>query len=135
MANSPQTLTAKLRDYYTLTKPEVNLLILMTTSAGYYLDGTCVGRPDAPHREPASTFGTSQHTRSVSVWPSVERCRRSLSGDHRKFIVSIFGSLDAAVVSADLYAIEAENPAVHAARGIPRGDADFDRMGGFIQRH
>ena len=25
------------RDYYTLTKPEVNLLILMTTSAGYYL--------------------------------------------------------------------------------------------------
>jgi len=30
-------LKAKLRDYYTLTKPEVNLLILMTTSAGYYL--------------------------------------------------------------------------------------------------
>jgi heme o synthase len=27
----------KLRDYCTLTKPEVNLLILMTTSAGYYL--------------------------------------------------------------------------------------------------
>jgi len=32
-----QRLTSKLRDYYTLTKPEVNLLILMTTSAGYYL--------------------------------------------------------------------------------------------------
>jgi protoheme IX farnesyltransferase len=32
-----QTFTSKLRDYYTLTKPEVNLLILMTTSAGYYL--------------------------------------------------------------------------------------------------
>jgi protoheme IX farnesyltransferase len=31
------TLPSKLRDYYTLTKPEVNLLILMTTSAGYYL--------------------------------------------------------------------------------------------------
>jgi protoheme IX farnesyltransferase len=30
-------LIAKLRDYCTLTKPEVNLLILMTTSAGYYL--------------------------------------------------------------------------------------------------
>ncbi|SPE45056.1 Protoheme IX farnesyltransferase [Candidatus Sulfotelmatobacter sp. SbA7] len=30
-------LKAKVRDYYTLTKPEVNLLILMTTSAGYYL--------------------------------------------------------------------------------------------------
>jgi protoheme IX farnesyltransferase len=30
-------LKAKLHDYYTLTKPEVNLLILMTTSAGYAL--------------------------------------------------------------------------------------------------
>jgi heme o synthase len=37
MANSPQKLKSKLGDYYTLTKPEVNLLILMTTSAGYYL--------------------------------------------------------------------------------------------------
>jgi heme o synthase len=31
------TLRSKLRCYYTLTKPEVNLMILMTTSAGYYL--------------------------------------------------------------------------------------------------
>jgi len=31
------TLKSKLRDYLVLTKPEVNLLILMTTSAGYYL--------------------------------------------------------------------------------------------------
>ena len=39
MANTTplQTLSSKLGDYYTLTKPEVNLLILMTTSAGYYL--------------------------------------------------------------------------------------------------
>jgi len=39
MANpgSLQTLRFKPRDYYTLTKPELNLLILMTTSAGYYL--------------------------------------------------------------------------------------------------
>jgi len=36
-SNSLQMLKSKLRDYYTLTKPEVNLLILMTTSAGYYL--------------------------------------------------------------------------------------------------
>jgi protoheme IX farnesyltransferase len=32
-----QALRSKLRDYITLTKPEVNLLILMTTSAGFYL--------------------------------------------------------------------------------------------------
>jgi protoheme IX farnesyltransferase len=31
------TAFSRLRDYYILTKPEVNLLILMTTSAGYYL--------------------------------------------------------------------------------------------------
>jgi len=39
MTNSTllKTLPPRLRDYYTLTKPEVNLLILMTTSAGYYL--------------------------------------------------------------------------------------------------
>lgn len=39
MTNSTfsQRLTSKLRDYYILTKPEVNLLILMTTSTGYYL--------------------------------------------------------------------------------------------------
>jgi heme o synthase len=32
-----QTFSFKLRDYFTLTKPEVNFLILMTTSAGYDL--------------------------------------------------------------------------------------------------
>ena len=36
-STSLHTSPSKLRDYYTLTKPEVNLLILMTTSAGYYL--------------------------------------------------------------------------------------------------
>ncbi len=30
-------MNSKIRDYYTLTKPEVNLLILISTSAGYYL--------------------------------------------------------------------------------------------------
>lgn len=35
---------SKARDYYLLTKPEVNLLILMSTSAGYYL-----GAPAAVH--------------------------------------------------------------------------------------
>ncbi len=36
-SNSANLRVSKLRDYYTLTKPEVNLLILMSTSAGYYL--------------------------------------------------------------------------------------------------
>ena len=31
------TTPSKLRDFYALTKPEVNLLILMSTSAGYYM--------------------------------------------------------------------------------------------------
>ena len=39
MTNSARgdTVPSRLRDFYALTKPEVNLLILMTTSAGYYL--------------------------------------------------------------------------------------------------
>lgn len=37
MANPVSAHKSKLQDYYALTKPEVNLLILMTTSAGYYL--------------------------------------------------------------------------------------------------
>jgi protoheme IX farnesyltransferase len=37
MALISQSMKTQLRDYVTLTKPEVNLLILMTTSAGYYL--------------------------------------------------------------------------------------------------
>jgi protoheme IX farnesyltransferase len=39
IGNPPQNriLRYKLRDYYALTKPEVNLLILMTTTAGFYL--------------------------------------------------------------------------------------------------
>jgi protoheme IX farnesyltransferase len=36
-SNSLTLFHSRLRDFYTLTKPEVNLLILMTTSAGYYL--------------------------------------------------------------------------------------------------
>jgi heme o synthase len=36
-SHASSTAPSRLRDYYTLTKPEVNLLILMTTSAGYYL--------------------------------------------------------------------------------------------------
>jgi len=36
-ANSFVALRSRVRDYYELTKPEVNLLILMTTSAGFYL--------------------------------------------------------------------------------------------------
>src|SRR5580704_15135745 len=36
-SNAGNTVASRLKDYYALTKPEVNLLILMTTSAGYYL--------------------------------------------------------------------------------------------------
>ena len=44
-SHASKTITSKLRDYYTLTKPEVNLLILMTTSAGYYLGSQGPLRP------------------------------------------------------------------------------------------
>ena len=34
---SLRALKSKLQDYYILTKPEVNLLVLLTTWTGYYL--------------------------------------------------------------------------------------------------
>ena len=37
LPDRPSSFAATVRDFYTLTKPEVNLLILMTTSAGFYL--------------------------------------------------------------------------------------------------
>ena len=69
---TPSLLASKLRDYFTLTKPEVNLLILMTTSAGYYLgseggfhwgglvqhaDWDFVGRERYGHIEPMDGAG------------------------------------------------------------------------------
>ncbi len=89
--NPTDRFTSKLRDFYILTKPEVNLLILMTTSTGYYLasrgpfqivglintlvgtlagrqryrnpesvDGTGLGRSDAPHRKSSAAFGQTE---------------------------------------------------------------------------
>jgi len=49
--NARQTLTAPVRaavaDYWTLTKPEINLLIAIATLAGFYL-----GRPSGPYEFP-----------------------------------------------------------------------------------
>ena len=63
-----QTLASKLRDYYTLTKPEVNLLILMTTSAGYYLAsrGPCSNRRLAEH-SPRHFAGGQRNRNSESM--------------------------------------------------------------------
>jgi heme O synthase-like polyprenyltransferase len=36
-AGTMERFTSKFRNYYSLTKSETNLLILMTTSTGYYL--------------------------------------------------------------------------------------------------
>jgi len=49
------SVTSRLRDYYSLTKPEVNLLILITTSAGYYLGS---GRPFKVGAFASTLFGT-----------------------------------------------------------------------------
>jgi heme o synthase len=68
---SMQPIQSKLRDYYTLTKPEVNLLILMTTSAGYYL-----GAPGTFHvsrllRTLLGTLLVASGTATLNQW--VER--------------------------------------------------------------
>ena len=166
MANSPQTLIAKLRDYYTLTKPEVNLLILMTTSAGYYLASRGPFKIAGLVNTLVGTLLVASGTATLNQW-----MERVFDGQMRRtanrplpsgrlstyeallfgillsvaggvylaitvnLLSALLGSLDVAVVSADLYAVEAENTAVHAARSISRRDADFNRMGRRVQWH
>jgi protoheme IX farnesyltransferase len=73
MANpvSPQTLKSKLRDYCTLTKPEVNLLILMTTTAGYYLGSRGPFRIAGLLNTLAGTLLVASGTATLNQW--VER--------------------------------------------------------------
>jgi heme o synthase len=65
---SLQTLRSKLRDYYTLTKPEVNLLILMTTSAGYYLGSRGPLRVSGLVNTLAGTLLVASGTATLNQW-------------------------------------------------------------------
>ncbi|HEV2717993.1 MAG TPA: UbiA family prenyltransferase, partial [Terriglobales bacterium] len=65
---SLQTLRSKLRDYYTLTKPEVNLLILMTTSAGYYLGSRGPVRVSGLVNTLAGTLLVASGTATLNQW-------------------------------------------------------------------
>src|SRR5579859_4099020 len=99
------------------------------------MDGAGLGWSDATHCDPAFAFGPAQHARGVSVWHAVERGGRALSGAYREPAVGLSRDLDVAFLSFGLYAAEEENSSVHAAGGLPRGDADFDRMGGGVRGH
>lgn len=65
-ANRP--VPSKLRDYYTLTKPEVNLLILMTTSAGYYLGSQGTFRLGRLFITLAGTLLVASGTATLNQW-------------------------------------------------------------------
>jgi heme o synthase len=64
----PQTLSSKLRNYYTLTKPEVNLLILMSTSAGYYLGSRSPFRIAGLLNTLAGTLLVASGTATLNQW-------------------------------------------------------------------
>ena len=61
-------LRSKARDYYILTKPEVNLLILMTTSAGYYLGLRAPFRPTALLSTLIGTLLVASGTATLNQW-------------------------------------------------------------------
>jgi protoheme IX farnesyltransferase len=63
-----QTSSSKLRDYYTLTKPEVNLLILMTTSTGYYLASRGPFRISGLLNTLAGTLLVASGTATLNQW-------------------------------------------------------------------
>src|SRR5581483_8396544 len=58
----------KARDYYVLTKPEVNLLILMTTSAGYYLGLSGTFRPAGLFAALVGTLLVASGTATLNQW-------------------------------------------------------------------
>ncbi len=62
------TIPSKLRDYYALTKPEVNLLILMTTSAGYYLGSSGPLRLGRLFFTLAGTLLVASGTATLNQW-------------------------------------------------------------------
>ena len=59
---------SKLRDYYTLTKPEVNLLILMTTSAGYYLGSQGPFRVGQAFHHSGGHIAVASGTATLNQW-------------------------------------------------------------------
>lgn len=63
-----QTLRSKLWDYHTLTKPEVNLLILMTTSASYYLGSRGPLRVSALINTLVGTLLVASGTATLNQW-------------------------------------------------------------------
>lgn len=65
---SLETLTCKLHDYCILTKPEVNLLILMTTSAGYYLASRGSLRVGSLVNTLAGTLLVASGTATLNQW-------------------------------------------------------------------
>ncbi len=60
--------SSRLRDYYALTKPEVNLLILMTTSAGYYLGSSGPLRIGRLFITLAGTLLVASGTATLNQW-------------------------------------------------------------------
>ena len=160
-----ETWASKLRCYYTLSKPEVNLLILMTTSAGYYLssrgpvriaglintlighapgrqrnrnpqsvDGTRVGRANAPHRVAPTAFRPTQCTGSAGLRSHAQHHRRSLSTPYCECPVGGIGSFHTALLSAHLHAAEARDATLHRAGCLPGCDAHTDRLGRRLER-
>jgi protoheme IX farnesyltransferase len=63
-----QALSSKLKDYYILTKPEVNLLILMTTSTGYYLASRGPMRIGGLMNTLAGTLLVASGTATLNQW-------------------------------------------------------------------
>ena len=69
-------LTSKLRDYYILTKPEVNLLILMATSTGFYLASGAPLRVAALVNTLLGTLLVASGTATLNQWMERERDSR-----------------------------------------------------------
>jgi heme O synthase-like polyprenyltransferase len=113
-ASAMDHFTSKLRDYYALTKPEVNLLILMTTSAGYYLASPGNFRVAGLVNALLGTVLVASGTATLNqwmerVWDSAEHHRRVVSCPCGQRVIRLSRNIDGAFVPSRLHPAKEEN--------------------------
>jgi len=99
------------------------------------VDGTILGRSNAPHGRPASTLGQAELAQSISFWNSSKRLRWPVPCVGGELAGCCIRHLHAAIVSACLHSAEAQDAVVHADRRVSRRNAGADRIGRRFGRH
>src|SRR5579884_507758 len=122
------TLASRASAYITLTKPDVSLLVLMTTAAGYYMGArggpahASDGRAPSAERHPAAARGSGFRS-AAGVW------RRRVLVDGGGMARGAAGSGDLHELSARVHAAEAQDHLGDLRWRIPGRGSAHDWLG------